>query len=204
MREIPQRSVWAQSLWISRKGVVWKRVFNAITKRWTWTEKAPLIFDQEGTRQGLNIPHFVPLDLLIARAWRMRKPGTATKVYLRDGVQPTAKTLRWQEEDGAAKNIDTLLQKIVHEDFGIRTSQAATASLNSTQITQSPTLQHQHAPCHMPPAGSGSLDHRGSAHATTNGAALARVVPHALTGSGCASLSLARLRSPPAQVQGLA
>ena len=98
-REIPQRSVWAQSLWITRKGVVWKRVYNAISKKWTWTERAPLIFDQEGTRQGLNIPHFVPLDLLIARAWRMRKPGSATKVNLRDGVQPTAKTLQWQEED---------------------------------------------------------------------------------------------------------
>jgi len=37
VREIPQRSVWAQSLWISRKGVVWKRVYNAISKKWNWT-----------------------------------------------------------------------------------------------------------------------------------------------------------------------
>ena len=71
VREIPQRSVYSQSLWITRKGDhVWKRCYNKITNSWAWTDRVPLIYDEEGKRQGLHLPHLVSLELLIAMAWR--------------------------------------------------------------------------------------------------------------------------------------
>jgi hypothetical protein len=102
VREIPQRNVWSQSLWITRKGDVWKRVFNPVTNEWSWSEKVPLVLDDKGARQGLRLPHsvsgFVPVNLLIAMAWRRRVPYSETKVHETVGQQPSAVSIRWDEE----------------------------------------------------------------------------------------------------------
>ena len=100
VREIPQRSLWSYSLWITRKGVVWRKVYNPILNQWSWTEKVELVFDEEGTRQGLHLPHFVPLELLICRAWRRQRADSPSRVHVLNGALGlTAQNLCWQEEE---------------------------------------------------------------------------------------------------------
>lgn len=99
IREIPQRFTWSSSLWISQYGDIWRRTYNPISEEWSWTDKPSLVLDESG-REGLHLPHFVPVETLICMAWRRRKPDTPTKVYLQNVEQPvTAHNLCWQEED---------------------------------------------------------------------------------------------------------
>jgi hypothetical protein len=99
VREIPQRTTWSSSLWISQYGDVWRRIYNCVSREWYWTEKLALVEDGTG-RQGLKLPHFVAVEYLICMAWRCRQPDTPTKVYLHNPERSiTAQNLRWQEED---------------------------------------------------------------------------------------------------------
>ena len=102
VREIPQRNIWSQSLWITRRGDVWKRVFNAVVNEWSWSENVPLILDDKETRQGLRLPHsvsgFVPVAMLIAMAWRRRVPYSEAKVHETAGKQLSTSNIRWDEE----------------------------------------------------------------------------------------------------------
>lgn len=70
-----------------------------MTQMWCWDEKVSLAMDEQG-RQGLNLPHFVPLPQLIAMAWRRRRCGTPTRLFnTRDDRGPHATYVRWEEEE---------------------------------------------------------------------------------------------------------
>jgi hypothetical protein len=74
-------------------------MYNPVSERWSWEEKVPLIFDEEETRQGLHLPHFVCVTRLIAMAWRRKSADSVNTVHVQDGKPPEAKYIRWDEEE---------------------------------------------------------------------------------------------------------
>jgi hypothetical protein len=99
LRQIPERHTWSSQLMISKAGDIHRRTYNPVTREWTWSRQ-PLVYDDDG-RQGLHLPHFVPLPQLICMAWRPREPGTATSVLVRSDRPPIARYLKWAEEEKA-------------------------------------------------------------------------------------------------------
>ncbi len=109
LREIPQKHVWASSLWISRDGEIWRRYYNFTRKRWHWDRDGPMehILDDE-SRLGIHLEWFVTIEMLIAMAWVKRSPSSAARVTLREGKPVHARYIDWaegeeDEEEGEIK-----------------------------------------------------------------------------------------------------
>ena len=97
-RQLPQRYTYSSQVFVSRQGRLKRRFFNPINRSFTW-EDVELIEDND--RMGIRMQqgHFLPIETIIALAWRKREPDTATRVI----VPPqgaTAKTVRWLREEG--------------------------------------------------------------------------------------------------------
>ena len=94
-RQVPQRYTWSSQVFVSSKGRAKRRFWNPISHSFTW-EDVDIIEDND--RMGIRMQHFLPIETIIAMAWRRREPDTPTKVI----VSPqgtTAKTVRWQHEE---------------------------------------------------------------------------------------------------------
>ena len=54
-RQIPQKHVWSSTVWCSADGLLWRRFYNPVTRRWRWEEEtcAPTI-DEKG-RVGYHL-----------------------------------------------------------------------------------------------------------------------------------------------------
>lgn len=99
-REVPQRWLWANSLWVTKQGACYRKHYNGITGKWTWDREMLELVEEESTgRMGLHIPHFVEINVIICMAWRRRKPFSPTFVHVIPGKDPVAKYLRWEEEE---------------------------------------------------------------------------------------------------------
>ena len=99
-REVPQRWLWANSLWVTREGECYRKHYNGITHRWKWDREMLELVEEESTgRVGLHIPHFVEINVIICMAWRRRVPHSPTFVHVIPGKDPVAKYLRWEEEE---------------------------------------------------------------------------------------------------------
>ena len=111
VREVPQRHVWASSIWITQEGVARRKWWNPVERRWHWdAEPLPLIV-VDG-RAGIHAPGWMSLERGICMAWRLRSPDSTpgidevVRVSLVDTSEDdavdeglTASTLRWAEEE---------------------------------------------------------------------------------------------------------
>ena len=73
VREIPQRHVWASSVWINADGTAWRRHFNLVSRQWSWDDQ-PLPFIIDGSQDGVSIEWFTSTDRAVAMAWLYRHP----------------------------------------------------------------------------------------------------------------------------------
>ena len=54
-RQIPQKHVWSSTVWCSADGLLWRRFYNPVTRRWRWEEEpCALTIDEEG-RVGYHL-----------------------------------------------------------------------------------------------------------------------------------------------------
>ena len=114
VREVPQRHVWASSIWITQDGVARRKWWwNSVERRWHWdAEPLPLIV-VDG-RAGIHSPGWMSVERAICMAWRLRSPDSTpgidevVRVRLVDTSEDdagsvdeelTASTLRWAEEE---------------------------------------------------------------------------------------------------------
>ena len=117
VREIPQRHVWASSIWITQEGVARRKWWNYVERRWHWdAEPLPLII-ADG-RAGIHAPGWMSIERAICMAWRLRSPESSytidevVRVRLvetaddasesDDGMN--ASTLRWTEEEDSEED----------------------------------------------------------------------------------------------------
>ena len=114
VREIPQRHVWASSIWITADGIARRKWWNPVTRAWHW-DGAPLqpAFDVQ-MRRGYHAPQFMTVERCICMAWRLRAPESKWTIdevirvrLLEDGesdasssgLELDASTLRWDIEE---------------------------------------------------------------------------------------------------------
>ena len=112
VRELPQRHVWASSIWVTQDGVARRKWWNAVERHWHWdAEPLPLIVVD--SRAGIHAPGWISLERAICMAWRLRAPESAhsidevVRVRLVDTADDAsvsdggvgASTLRWAEEE---------------------------------------------------------------------------------------------------------
>lgn len=114
VRELPQRHVWASSIWVTQEGAARRKWWNYVERRWRWdAEPLPLVV-ADG-RVGIHAPGWMSLERAICMAWRLRAPESVHSidevVRVRlvdtvgdDGVSESdegmsASTLRWAEEE---------------------------------------------------------------------------------------------------------
>ena len=103
VRQFPQKHVWSSTIWCARRGDCFRRFYNPADRAFTWSEPIELALQEETGRMGLYITgKFVPIETIIASAWRMRAPNSNAPVE-RVGPrrQITAKHLRWGDEEEA-------------------------------------------------------------------------------------------------------
>ena len=103
-RQLPQRYTWSSQVFVGRRGRLLRRFFNPIEQSFAWQTQDLIeeVVDGMGTgRIGMYVQqgHFLPIDILIALAWRCREPDTPTRVLIKNG-EPTASNVRWVEEEG--------------------------------------------------------------------------------------------------------
>jgi len=94
-RQVPQRYTWSSALFVSRGGHALRRFYNSIEHSFTWKDR-PLAQDDTG-RVGLHMQqgHFLPIETIVALAWRRREADSTTKVIVSgDGA------VRWVAEEG--------------------------------------------------------------------------------------------------------
>ena len=110
VREIPQRHVWASSVWITEDGIAWRRFFNLATKHWVWDDR-PLPITIEGNQDGITLEWFTSVDRAIAIAWLYRHPESTGHVHRRTCVhlvngresppapEPRLQSLSWDRDE---------------------------------------------------------------------------------------------------------
>ena len=101
LREVPQKYVWAQTLWVTRRGELYKRFYNVGTNTWHWGDEAEELVEDNAGKMGYRLAGrgWVSLEYVVASAWRRRKMGSNAPVE-RQGRRRalTAKSLRWGDE----------------------------------------------------------------------------------------------------------
>ena len=71
-RQIPQKHVWSSTVWCSADGLLWRRFYNPVTRRWRWEEEpCALTIDEEG-RIGYHLEWWTSADRCVALAWLRR------------------------------------------------------------------------------------------------------------------------------------
>ena len=113
VREIPQRHVWASSIWITADGIMRRKWWNPVEKRWHW-DAQPLPPTYDGyLRRGYHAPQFMTVERCICLAWRLRAPESTWKIdevirvrLIQDDMMSmssdggvNASTLRWAVEE---------------------------------------------------------------------------------------------------------
>ena len=114
VRELPQRHVWASSIWVTQEGTARRKWWNPVERRWRWDAEPLPIIVADG-RAGVHAPNWMSLERAICMAWRLRAPESVhsidevVRVRLVDTVGDddassvdegmSASTLRWVEEE---------------------------------------------------------------------------------------------------------
>jgi hypothetical protein len=101
LREVPQKYVWAQTLWITRRGELYKRYYNVSTHTWHWGDEAEEQVEDASGKMGYRLTGrgWVSVEYVIASAWRKRKLGSNAPVERKGRRRAlTARSLRWGEE----------------------------------------------------------------------------------------------------------
>ena len=85
LREIPQRHIWASSLWISKQGDIYRRHWNAVSKSWRFDAEPPSMSLAQDGRVGYNVDGgWKSEERCIALAWLRRHPSSTS--YISDDV----------------------------------------------------------------------------------------------------------------------
>ena len=91
-------------MFVGGNGTLLRRFFNPVDQTFTFCEMdmvEEVIDGCETGRMGLYVQqgHFLPIEIIIALAWKRREPDTPTKVTVgNEGA--TARSIRWIEEEG--------------------------------------------------------------------------------------------------------
>mgnify|MGYP007078116873 CR=1 FL=1 len=102
MREVPQRHVWASSVWCSKTGLLWRRYYNGQLGTWHWEEEPmPLVEEvvdgEETGRMGIHLEWFVTVEHAICLAWRRRAPRSTAGVERELGRPLHVTNLQWAD-----------------------------------------------------------------------------------------------------------
>jgi hypothetical protein len=103
MREVVQTRLWTSTVWCSKDGLVWRRFWDVGALTWHWAEEqVGYVVDDDSGRIGVHLEDgWVPLDIIIGRAWCHRAADAnvhdATPILLDDGRPLEAQHLKWRE-----------------------------------------------------------------------------------------------------------
>ena len=84
-REIPQRSVYKSTLWITQDGVARRKHYDCQVKEWSWADDVVSYTTDENGRLGIWLENnFVSIENAMVRAWVRRIPESKCRVFLED------------------------------------------------------------------------------------------------------------------------
>ena len=103
-REIPQAHAYSRSLWCTKDGAIRPRIYNFVSQTWTWEDPVPPLIVHDDGRLGvrdfgIGTSGWMPLEVVIALAWRKRQPDSPMRASVEEGHPMEARYIRWAVEE---------------------------------------------------------------------------------------------------------